>query len=70
MDMKEIFEQGCFSPGWTEVEEKEIYTPQRKDLTTLLAELEDIKNTIEDIKARQWYLDRLINFRKEGLSPE
>lgn len=70
MDMKEIFEQGCFSPGWAEVEEKEIYVPQKKDLTTLLAELEDIKNSIDDIKARQWHLAKLMKFHNEGLSPE
>ena len=29
MDMKEIFENGCFSPVWNEVEEKEVYVPQR-----------------------------------------
>ncbi len=70
MDTKEIFENGCFSPSWNEVEEKEIYVPQRKDLTVLLAELEDIKNTIDDIKARQWHLAKLMKFHKEGLSPE
>lgn len=70
MDMKEIFESGCFSPDWNEVEEKEVYVPQRKDLTVLLAELEDIKNTIDDIKARQWHLAKLMKFHKEGLAPE
>lgn len=66
MDMKEVFEQGCFSPGWNEVEEKETYIPQRKDLTILLAELEEIKNTIEDVKAKQWHLAKLMKFHKEG----
>ena len=70
MDMKEIFESGCFSPGWNEVPEKEVYVPQRKDLTVLLAELEDIKNTIDDVKARQWHLAKLMKFHKEGLAPE
>ena len=70
MDMKEIFESGCFSPVWNEVPEKEVYVPQRKDLTVLLAELEDIKNTIDDIKARQWHLAKLMKFHKEGLAPE
>lgn len=67
MDMKEIFENGCFSPSWNEVEEKEVFIPQRKDLTTLFAELEDIKNTIDDIKARQWHLAKLMKFHQEGL---
>ncbi len=70
MDMKEIFENGCFSPVWNEVEEKEVYVPQRKDLTTLLAELEDIKNNIDDIKARQWHLAKLMKFHQEGLPLE
>ncbi len=70
MDMKEIFENGCFSPGWTEVEEKEIYVPQRKDLATLLAELEEIKNSLDDIKAKQWHLAKLMKFHNEGLAPQ
>lgn len=69
MDMKEIFESGCFSPGWVEAEEKEVYRPERKDLTILLAELEDIKNTIEDIKARQWHLATVMKFHTEGFAP-
>lgn len=67
MDMKELFENGCFSPSWNEVEEKEVFIPQRKDLPTLLAELEDIKNSINDIKARQWHLAKLMKFHQEGL---
>ena len=67
MDMKEIFLNFFFSPGWNEVEKKEVYVPQRKDLTTLLAELEDIKNSIDDIKARQWHLAKLMKFHREGL---
>ncbi len=67
MDMKELFENGCFSPSWNEVEEKEVFIPQRKDLPTLLAELEDIKNSIDDIKARQWHLAKLMKFHQEGL---
>jgi len=70
MNMKELFENGCFLPDWNEVEEKETYIPQRKDLTVLLAELEDIKNTIDDINARQWHLAKLMKFHNAGLSPE
>ena len=70
MDMKEIFDNGCFSPGWAEVEENEVFVPQRKDLTTLLAELEVIKNSIEDIKARQWHLAKLMKFHNEGFTPQ
>ena len=51
-DMNEIFENNCFSMGWTEAgephaQQQQAYVSQRKDLQTLLAELEDIKNTIE-----------------------
>ena len=51
-------------------EEKEVYIPQRKDLTVLLAELEDIKNTIDDIKARQWHLAKLMKFHNGRLAPQ
>lgn len=47
-----------------------VYIPHRKSLATLLAELEEIKNTIEDIKARQWYLAKLMKFHKEGFARE
>lgn len=70
MDMQEIFENGCFSPNWIELEEKEVYVPQKKDLTVLLAELEDIKNTIDDIKARQWHLEKLVEFNRKGFAKE
>jgi len=65
MDMKELFENNCFPMSWSE--EKEVYTPQRKELSVLLAELEEIKNNIEDIKAKQWYLAKLARFNREGL---
>jgi len=68
--MQEIFENGCFSPNWIELEEKEVYVPQKKDLTVLLAELEDIKNTIDDIKAKQWHLEKLVKFHREGFAKE
>lgn len=77
MNEKEFFNQGGFLPLWCEVEvdvEKEVlnraYTEQRKDLTTLLAELEDIKNMIEDAKAREWHLGQLLKFHNAGLKKE
>lgn len=70
MNMQEIFENGCFSPDWIEVEEKESYVPEKKDLSLLLAELEEIKNTIDDIKARQWHLAKLMKFHQEGLAKD
>lgn len=82
MNEKELFENFCFLPDWSEVENKpednceqkmqEIVEKQshshRKDLSTLLAELEEIKNNIEEIKAKEWHLAKLIKFHKEGFS--
>ena len=53
-----------------ELEEKEVYVPQKKDLTVLLAELEEIKNSIDDIKAKQWHLAKLMQFHQKGLANE
>ena len=65
---KELFENFCFLPDWTEVENvhEEPQPRQHKDLTTLIGELEDIKNRIEDIKAHKWHLEKLIKFHQEG----
>lgn len=81
MDEKELFENLCFLPDWSEIEPKnqsdcektessqeKIYVHRRKDLSTLLAELEQIKNAIEDVKAREWNLAKLMKFHKEGFS--
>lgn len=81
MNEKELFENFCFLPDWTECdyqkssdiekadnETVQNFVPQRKDLTTLLAELEEIKNNIENIKAKEWHLAKLIKFNKEGFS--
>jgi len=67
MDMKDIFENGCFSPGWVEKEE-EPPIPPRKDLSILMGELEEIKNNIENLQAKQWYLARLIQYYEAGFS--
>ena len=78
MNDKELFENFCFLPDWSEISEdalkahnkyddQSVYMPQRKDLQTLLAELEQIKNNIEDIKAREWHLAKLMKFHREGL---
>ena len=67
MNEKELFENNCFSLGWCEQEpflKQEV--PQRKDITTLLAELADIQNRIDDISAREWHLAKLVKFRQNG----
>ena len=65
-NLDELFMENCFLPCIGEVEPKPI--PQRKDLETLLAELEVIKNNIEEIKAKEWHLAKLMKFHKEGLT--
>ena len=67
-----LFEENCFLPciGETEPKHQEVYERQHKDLQTLLAELEVIKNNIEEIKAREWHLAKLMQFHKAGLAPD
>ncbi len=67
MKDKDLFENNCFPISWCEDEPK-IYERQNKDLTTLLAELEDIKNRIDDINAREWHLAKLMKFHKAGFT--
>lgn len=69
MNDKELFENNCLPLFWLEDEEHfEQPATQRKDLQTLLAELEDIKNQIDEISAREWHLAKLMKFHNEGLA--
>ncbi len=69
MNDKKLFENNCFPLSWLEDEEHfEQPSVQRKDLHTLLAELEDIKNRIDEISAREWHLEKLIKFHREGFT--
>ncbi len=75
MDEKELFEQGCFLPGWATDEKEEtpisqVYVRQHKDLPTLLKELDEIKEKIQEIQARQWQLSRKIYFHDNQLAQE
>ena len=64
LNLDNLFAENCFLPCIGEVETK----PVRKDLDTLLAELEVIKSNIEEIKAKEWYLaDRMMKLN-EGMS--
>ncbi len=73
-----LFEKGCFLGCWNDdIVPQKKETPiesisklQDKDLNTLLAELEDIKQHIEDVRQRQWHLARLIEFHNNGLAAE
>lgn len=73
MNEKELFESGCFLPCWTEDVQQEqssiktVYSRQNKDLQTLLSELDEIKDKIQDIHQRQWNLARLIHFHENNL---
>lgn len=65
------FERGCFSGDWSEFEEKHEFTPkQRKDLVTLLLELEDMKNDFNRIVEKKERLANLWKFYKGGLVTE
>lgn len=70
MDSKELFENNCLPLCWLEDEEQfDAHQPvQRKDLTVLLAELEDIKNRINDISVKEWHLAKLMKFHKANFS--
>ena len=67
MDNEEIFDRGCFSMGWTEVQSS--MTPkQKKDLATLLLELQDIKKDFERITEKKVRLDNLMKFYNGGIT--
>ena len=67
----DLFQENCFLPCIGEAEPKQQpFDRQHKSLDTLLAELEVIKNNIEEIKAREWHLAKLMQFHKEGLAPQ
>lgn len=77
MNKKQLFEAGCFLPSWAEdVQETEqmpisqAYVSQNKDLQTLLSELDEIKDRIQEIKAREWHLTKLLNFYKNDFAKE
>ena len=75
MNEKELFEAGCFLPSWTEDTESEIpiskvYTRKNKDLQTLLTELCEIKERLQDIQQRQWDLAKLVHYHKNNFAKD
>lgn len=76
-DIEEFLKTANFTPNWCEVDEEHkpellnrAYANQHKDLSTLLGELEQIKNTIEDAKMREWNLANLLKYHNAGIKPE
>ena len=72
MDMNDIFNNGGFSPDWTEryeeVDQQTENLTQRKDLQTLLNELDEIKSTISDLEIRSWHLAKRLHYHEKGFS--
>ncbi|MBR1776756.1 hypothetical protein IJ750_06775 [bacterium] len=71
---KKDFSNGCFSPNWLEVDltntsvradinkEVRLESKRRKDLDTLLKELDEIKENIELAVEKQRRLAKLMGF--------
>ena len=70
---KKDFENKCFSPNWLEVDlddvarrqvisEERLEGKRRKDLKTLLKELDEIKQNIERVAEKQHRLANLMGF--------
>lgn len=71
-DIEKFIKSKFFTPLWCENEvEPEIlnraYKSENKSLTTLLAELTEIQNVIEDAKLREWNLGNLLKFHNAGI---
>ena len=73
MSAKEEFKNGCFMPNWLEVDldntsartgksAELLEVKQRKDLATLLKELDEIKQGIEKAGEKQRRLANLLGF--------
>ena len=75
MSTKEDFKNRCFLPNWIEVDlnvtestedtvnkEVRLESEQRKDLNTLLKELDEIKRNIEKAVEKQHRLANLVGF--------
>ena len=64
---KRRYMDGCFCGDWVDVEMRDkspqneyIAERQRKDLNTLLEELEEIKRNLEQIDKKQAFLEELM----------
>ena len=73
MNNRRDFFNGCLPGNWTEAEvnkEEQKEERQPKDLATLLAELEEIKNGFEKIQEKQIRLQNLMKFYRGELAAE
>lgn len=70
---KKDFENKCFAPNWLEIDlseaqphysnkEVRLESKRRKDLDTLLKELDEIKQNIEKVAEKQHRLANLMGF--------
>ncbi len=72
MTTKKDFQNRCFSPNWIEIDldeverqtvkEERLESKRRKDLNTLLKELDEIKQSIERAAEKQHRLANLMSF--------
>ena len=72
MTTKKEFQNKCFSPNWIEIDldeverqtakEERLESRRRKDLNTLLKELDEIKQSIERAAEKQHRLANLMSF--------
>ena len=72
MTTKKDFQNRCFSPDWIEIDldetaqqtakEERLESKRRKDLNTLLKELDEIKQSIERAEEKQHRLANLMSF--------
>jgi hypothetical protein len=73
MSTKKEYENRCFAPNWLEIDLEEAARQQkvrevrlenkrRKDLNTLLKELDEIKQNIERVAEKQHRLANLMGF--------
>lgn len=73
MSNKKDFKNNCFSPNWLEVDlteakpavtvkEERLESKRRKDLNTLLKELDEIRQNIEKAAEKQHRLANLMRF--------
>ena len=72
MSIEKNYKNKCFSPDWLEVDlgdvegqtakEDRLESRQRKDLNTLLKELEEIKKNIEKAAEKQHRLANLMGY--------